>query len=103
MSEQLVFAKIPFRYNIQRDRGEVFKLIGSKNDEKLIGLRYVLPFDPVVHKQIKCDMCTRTFIADGFYIGHKKKIDCNADQGEPTKNETAELLGVDVDKLKLEV
>ena len=47
MDGQLVVARVPLPgYNGKVvDRGEVFKLIGARNDEKMIGLRMLLPFD----------------------------------------------------------
>jgi hypothetical protein len=100
MANDEVYARVPFCYIKNRDRGEIFRLISSRNDEKLIGMRYVLPFIPKEHKRILCDRgCGREFIGLTFYEGHKKKKDCNADQGSPTKLETAELIGVDPDKL----
>jgi hypothetical protein len=103
MLDELVFARIPMPgYNgTPKDRGEVFKLVGARNDEKLIGLRYVLPFDPKQPTK-QCDKCGRKFVSEDFYIKHKKKIDCNADPGLPTKNETAELIGADPEKITIE-
>jgi hypothetical protein len=100
-----VFARVPFGYNGKnRDRGEVFKLIGGRNDDKLIGMRYVLPFSPKEHRRILCDRgCGREFIAMSFYDMHKKKKDCNADQGTLTRGEVAELIGADPDKMIVEV
>ncbi len=97
-----VQARVPFNYNkMNRDRGEVFKLIGARNDEKLIGLRFVLPYD-LKSKLTHCDTCGRNFIAPGFYEAHKKKKDCNDEQGDLTRLETAELIGADPDKLVIE-
>lgn len=98
----VVQARVPFCYNkMNRDRGEVFKLIGARNDEKLIGMRFVLPCDPKA-KLTHCDNCSRDFIAPGFYEAHKRKKDCNDEQGDLTRLETAELIGADPDKLVIE-
>lgn len=101
MADTLVYARVPLPgYNKKvRDRGEIFNLISGRNDEKLIGLRYILPFDPKQHKQIQCDTCGSKFINQSFYEDHKRKKDCKDYQGEPTRAETAELIGADVDKL----
>jgi hypothetical protein len=98
-----VYARVPFKYDrLYRDRGEHFKLIGARNDAKLIGMKYVLPYVSSEMKNIKCDKCPRHFIAEGFYEQHKRKKDCNDDQGEPTRLETAELIGADPDKFVME-
>ena len=103
MSTELVYARVPIPgYNgTPKDRGEVFQLKGCRNDDKLLGLRYVLPFDPKQSTH-QCPHCGRKFVAETFYTSHKKKVDCNADPGMPTKAETAELIGADVDKIVVE-
>jgi hypothetical protein len=105
MSDTLVFARVPIPlYNGKlKDRGEIFRLANARNDEKLIGLRYLLPFDPKAHLEVMCDMCSRKFVSHQFYEQHKrKKGGCESDPGQPTKTEVAEIIGVDVDKLRIE-
>ena len=99
-----VFARVPFGYNGKnRDRGEVFRFVDAKNNEKLIGLRYVLPFNAKEHKRILCDRgCGREFVAMSFYDMHKRKRNCNDDQGTMTRGEVAELVGADPDKMVVE-
>lgn len=97
-----VFAKIPMGYNNkQMDRGEIFDLVGLRNDNKLVGLKMVLPFDPKIHRIHACHVCQRQFAGEQFLLGHRKKPDCNADTQEVAKSESAELVGVDVDKLQI--
>jgi hypothetical protein len=98
-----VYARLPFGYNKQfRDRGEVFALIGGRNDEKLRGARYFLPFISKEHKEILCDKCGRKFIAESFFEQHKRKKFCNDDSAVPTRIETAELIGADPEKFIME-
>jgi hypothetical protein len=58
-----VVARLPFGYNHKfRDRGEVFNLIGGRNDELLRKHRYFLPFNSKEDKEISCDKgCGRFF------------------------------------------
>jgi hypothetical protein len=104
MDGQLVVARVPLPgYNGKVvDRGEVFKLIGARNDEKMIGLRMLLPFDQKTHRAIPCDMCGRKFAAESLYNAHKRKKSCDEDSQSPTRAETAELIGADPDKLVLD-
>jgi len=96
------YARIPFGYDKKfRDRGEVFTLIGAKNDNKLQTLRYILPFNPKEHKEILCDSCGRKFIAMSFFDAHKRKRSCDDDSQVPTRLETAELIGADPDKFTM--
>ena len=93
-----VYARIPFAYVTHRDRGEVFRLIEARNNGKLEGLRYFLPFNSKEHGEIPCDLCGRFFISTSFLELHKRKKDCNDDSAVPTRLETAELIGADPNK-----
>jgi hypothetical protein len=98
-----VFAKIPMGYNGKElDRGEIFDLVGLRNDSKLVGLKMVLPFDPKIHRIHSCHVCSRQFAAEQFLTGHRKKPDCNVASQEPTRAETADILEVDVDKIPVD-
>jgi len=98
-----VYARLPFGYNKKfRDRGEVFTLIGGRNDEKLRTNRYFIDFNPKEgHQEILCDSCGRKFIAMSFFEAHKRKRSCDDDSAIPTRLETAELIGADPDKFKM--
>lgn len=44
--KQKVWAKRPFTYNgVKLARGQVFELIGARNDDKLLGMNYVGEID----------------------------------------------------------
>jgi hypothetical protein len=48
-------------------------------------------------------MCSKKFANEGFYLTHKRKVGgCMAPSTEITKAETAMLLEVDLDKVKVE-
>lgn len=48
-SEKKYYARRPFKYNGEKlARGQVFELIGARNDEKLVGLGYVGEVDPSI-------------------------------------------------------
>jgi len=96
-----MFAKIPMGYGgKQVDRGEIVELKNLPNDDRLIGLRYFLPYEPKVHSKYVCLDCSRAFVTESHLTGHKQKRGgCFGDSPEPTKAETAELLGVEPDKV----
>lgn len=101
-----VVARVPFKYagNVL-DRGELTELKGSPRDEKLLGLKYFILFDPKIHTPQRCDTCTRMFISESALIGHKKKPTCFSDQSDlqPISTfETAEMVGADPTKFKME-
>ncbi len=67
-----VYARVPFTYDrLDVERGEVFELIGARNDEKLTRLRYVVELK-TKEKIRKCDDCGKEFVDFGFY-GHRTK------------------------------
>jgi len=103
MSE-LMIAKIPFTYNRQNlERGELVELKGTPRDDQLRGLNYFVTYDKNEHSRSMCDNCGKIFASDGFRISHKKKPGgCLAPSPEITKAETADLLGVDPLKVKVE-
>lgn len=96
-------ARIPFEYaGKQLDRGEIFETKNAPNDNRLFGLRYMIPFDVVHHERKACPNCGRAFMSEDTLIGHKKKVDCFAPTQEISKVETAELLGVDPERVRVE-
>jgi hypothetical protein len=97
-----VVALKPFGYNgVYRDRGEVFKLIEGKNDQKLIDRRYMIRFDVKVHKELSCELCGRWFANVEALQGHKRKKFCSDDSQQFTKQETAEVIGISVENLEI--
>jgi hypothetical protein len=97
-----VVARLPHGYNmVFRDRGEVYQLVEGRNDETLRRNRYFTPFaDNKDNKEISCDKGCGRFFCDMVHLEmHYRKRSCNDDSASPTKVETAELIGVDVDKL----
>lgn len=97
-----VFAKVPFGYGGQElERGEVITLRGLPRDSQLMNLKYLIQFDAREHEKQSCMQCGKVFAGYSFLLGHKKKPDCMAASGEITTEETAELLGVDVEKARI--
>ena len=100
-----VFAKFPFKYaRTNLDRGEVIELKGTPNDERLVGLNYFVMYDPVRDALSKCerDGCQRVFAGPQYLLEHrKKKGGCMSVEQKTTNRDTAELLGVDVQNLKM--
>ena len=93
--EKRVVARIPFTYAGQNlDRGQVTRLGGHRNDEKLLGLKYFMPYDPNVYSLKPCDNCGRKFIDDASLFGHKRKEDCKADEQTISSSESEELMGM---------
>lgn len=108
-----VVAKFPFQYgSIQNkheslngkprflDRGEVIQLEGYKNDQKLVALGYLSPLESGT-QTVSCDTCGRAFLRSAL-VNHKRKTDCYDEQGEPSRLDMAELLGVDYDKVRMD-
>jgi hypothetical protein len=96
---QKVYARMPFGYGGKPlDRGEITELQGLRNDEKLLGLKYFVPFNVARDKTRQCDNCGRTFV-EVFFVLHQKKKDCFEEQPGPSKAEIAESLDVDPDKM----
>jgi hypothetical protein len=96
MKRTVVFAKFPQEYNgKQLDRGEIITTEECKNDEKLVGLGFLILYDSKKHGLKKCLNCSRGFITEGFLYAHKKKPNCNAEQGEPSRVEIAEVCDKD--------
>ncbi len=79
-TKQLFWAARPFGYaGKQLDRGMVFELVGSRNDEKLIGMAYI---QPVAAKAqlVECPGCGAQFVGHDTKAGHyeKRHIEHNA-------------------------
>lgn len=103
MSERKMFARIPFLYAGQNlDRGEILMLKGTPRDEQLIGLRYFAPFVSKEHSVFQCDDCGRQFIGEGHRLAHRrKKGGCLAVTQKITNADTADLLEVDPNNLRM--
>ena len=68
------WAKRPFDYAGKTlDRGQVFELVGARNDEKLIRLGYVEEYTGLVKDLIECAHCGGEFIDHNTRIGHHEK------------------------------
>ena len=66
------WARRPFEYNgAELFRGQFFTLAGSRNDEKLLRLGYILPVDES-ETGYECGACGRLFIDLGSRDGHGK-------------------------------
>ncbi len=100
--EVKVFARKPFKYAGQNlDRGEVFSLRATPRDEQLLGLRYIAPFVSSKMSVYQCDGCGRKFVGEAHRLAHQRKTNCEALEQEMTKADTADLLEVDPEKLKM--
>ena len=98
-----VFAKIPFTYNGKPlDRGQLLELEGCKNDVKLVGQNFLIPFDAVHDRRWPCDMCGQKFATEMHLHMHRAKPTCIAEGPEVTRQEQAELLDVDPSKMVLD-
>lgn len=105
MVDQLHFAKGPFRYaGDELDRGQVVpRLKGTPNDQRLVGLGYLIPFERGEYKLHRCDMCGADFVQESFYVAHKAKsrqFGCKADGGNFTNREIGEIADVDHKKIE---
>lgn len=70
MSEDRVYARVRFTYDkLELERGEVFELIGARNDDALMRGRYCVELKKSM-KVRKCDDCGKEF-ADFAYSGHR--------------------------------
>ena len=100
----LFFARIPFTYVGQDlERGELVVLKGTARDDQLRGLKYFIAFDAHEQTKHRCDNCGKEFCSEGFYLTHKKKKGgCLAPSPDITRAETAMLLDMDVEKVRVE-
>lgn len=65
----LYWATRPFGYAGQElDRGQIFELAGARNDEKLVRLGYVQPYQGKVGDLVECAGC------GGLFLGHNERI-----------------------------
>lgn len=98
-----VYAKIPFNYGGQElERGEVISLRGLPRDNQLVNLRYFIKVDSREHDKQACLSCGKIFAGYSYLQGHKRKPDCLAPSPEITREETAELIGADAAKARIE-
>jgi hypothetical protein len=97
-----VFAKVPFMYGGQNlERGEVINLRGLPRDTQLVRLKYFIEFAEGEHTEQSCPTCGKKFATYSYLLGHKRKPDCLSPSSDITKEETAELLGVDIEKARI--
>ena len=98
-----VFARFPFKYaGDNLDRGELIEFKGTPNDERLLGLKYFVRFDPTRDAPKMCDNCGRKFAGPQYLLGHqKKKGGCMSTEQKTTHRDTAILLDVDPAKLQM--
>ena len=98
-----VYAKIPFTYDgTSLDRGQLIVLRECRNDQKLLGQRFLIPFDAVHEKRWPCDMCGQKFATEMHLRMHQAKSTCVAEGLEITRQEQAELLDVEMSKMVLD-
>jgi len=71
---QMVFARRPFDYGqLHLDRGQVFELTGSRNDERLTRLLYVEAYKGKKGDLHECAACGAQFIGGNERQGHYEK------------------------------
>lgn len=69
-----VWAKRPIGYGTQEiDRGQVFDLAGARNDEKLLRLGYIAPYEGKPKDLVECAACGAQFIGGDERRGHYEK------------------------------
>lgn len=102
MAGSKVWAKRPIGYGTQEiDRGQVFELAGARNDEKLLRLGYIAPFEGKAKDMVECAACGAQFIGGDERRGHYEKRhlrvlspdeeDARTDREERFLNEVAPL------------
>ena len=98
-----VFARFPQKYaGRELDRGELLEFIGTPNDDRLLGLKYYIRYNPVENAPKTCDNCNRKFAGPQYLLGHqKKKGGCMSLEQKTTNRDTAILLDVPVEKLRM--
>lgn len=100
-----VLTRFPFKYaGTDLDRGELIELRGTRRDEQLLGLRYFVKYDPTKFSKKKCerDGCGRLFAGEQYLFEHqRKKGGCMSVEQKTTKLDTAQLLNVDVENLRM--
>jgi len=71
---QKAIARRPFDYAGKAlDRGQVFELVGSRNDEKLLRLRYVEEWKGKEKDLHECAACGALFIGGNEREGHYER------------------------------
>lgn len=64
-----VYTKTPFDYDrLKLEGGEVFELMGKRNDEKLLEHRFVVEVKET--REIRTCSCGKEFMGDMFYHKH---------------------------------
>lgn len=83
------------------DRHELFELKDQPNDHLLLGMRYVMPYNPSEHKTFQCPVCGRKFIDQPSLHAHRAKPDCFSDQKGMSKADVARVLDQDPSKVSI--
>ena len=69
-----VFARRPFGYaGRELDRGQVFHLVGARNDDKLVHLQYVEEWKGRKSELHECAACGAQFVGGNERQGHYEK------------------------------
>ena len=98
-----VFAKVPFNYGGQDlERGEIIHLRGLPRDNQLVNLKYFIRYAEGEHSKQSCLKCGKIFAGHSFLLGHKRKPDCLTPSSGITNEETAELLGTDTSRVRVD-
>jgi hypothetical protein len=71
MAKEQYWARRPFGYaGIDLDRGQLFALVGARNDEKLVRLGYCEKLERTLKDINECGTCGSKFIDVGTRDGH---------------------------------
>ena len=100
-----VWAKRPIGYGSQEiDRGQVFDLAGARNDEKLLRLGYIAPFEGKPKDLVECAACGAQFIGGDERRGHyeKRHVRVLSPEEEDARSDREERFLAEVAPLHLE-
>lgn len=76
MAKKTVFYHVrrPMGYlGKQLDFGQLIKLEGARNDDKLVSMAYVAEWDGDIKDAVECSSCGEKFISGNTRIAHHKK------------------------------
>ncbi len=105
MAGSKVWAKRPIGYGSQEiDRGQVFELAGARNDEKLLRLGYIAPFEGKPKDLVECAACGAQFIGGDERRGHyeKRHVRVLSPEEEDARSDREERFLAEVAPLHLE-
>jgi hypothetical protein len=99
-----VVCKVPMTYGGQvLERGEIFRMRGFPRDPQLFRIGYVVELtEGMKRDKQSCDKCGKVFVGFNAIEVHRRKSDCLAESAPITAAETAEMLGTDIDKVRVE-